>query len=439
MIWNNLYNYQQESIKKLLNHPKSILGLEAGLGKTITSLAWLEIMNNNLPISCNWILCAKSKIKEWEEDCAKWNLNTITLNKSTIKNSELIQKNPNTIYIVGYHAFANLYKSGNIPQTLNQLMIFDESQRLNGDNSNISKSVINLCKDRLPYVMLLSGTLHSTGYHDLANQCTILDIVRDKYHFENKYLIMENREFNGIKTKILSGYKNIDNLILELNNKGSLITSKDIYLPQRTRIEEFIEVTKSPEYDILNKHQVIDFYMAPNAGTKFQGLRMLCSNFISKDKEKVHYEPHKKQALKRVLSDSNNNKKRFLIFYNWNEELAQIEDICAELNRPLSYINGSKHNRDNFYKNENGIIAIQYQSGSEGVDGLQIANRVIYYSPTLSGGLFEQSQKRIDRIGQQENEVYYYYLRTPNTIEEDIYKNLTKYKSYTQKIWENKN
>lgn len=439
MIWDNLYDYQQDALKKVIHHPKSILGLEAGLGKTITSLAWLEIMNNDLPISCNWILCSKSKIKEWEEDCAKWNLDTITLNKSTIKNNELVHANPNTTYIIGYHAFANLYKSGNIPQTMNQLMIFDESQRLNGDNSNISKSVINLCKDRLPYVMLLSGTLHSTGYHDLANQCVILDIVRNKYHFESKYLIMDTREFNGIKTKVLSGYKNIDHLVSELNAKGSLITSKDINLKQRTRIEEFVDVDKSQEYDVLNKHQVIDFYMAPNAGTKFQGLRMLCSNFISKDKEKVQYTLHKKHALKRILNDSKLQNDRLLIFYNWNEELAQIEDICVELNRPLSYINGSKHNRDNFYKNENGIIAIQYQSGSEGVDGLQIANKVIYYSPTLSGGLFEQSQKRVDRIGQAKDEVYYYYLRTLNTIEEDIYKNLTKYKSYTQKIWENKN
>ena len=64
---------------------------------------------------------------------------------------------------------------------------------------------------------------------------------------------------------------------------------------------------------------------------------------------------------------------------------------------------------------------------------LQKANKVIYFSPTLSSELFEQSKKRIHRIG-QEQPCFYYQLVCG--IEQRIYATLAMRKDYTDKLFE---
>jgi SNF2 family DNA or RNA helicase len=54
----------------------------------------------------------------------------------------------------------------------------------------------------------------------------------------------------------------------------------------------------------------------------------------------------------------------------------------------------------------NTVTLIQYQAGSMGLN-LQKANKIVYFTPTLSSELFEQSKKRIHRIGQDQTCFYY--------------------------------
>ena len=61
---------------------------------------------------------------------------------------------------------------------------------------------------------------------------------------------------------------------------------------------------------------------------------------------------------------------------------------------------------------------VQYQAGAYGLN-LQLANKVIYYSLPLGIGscdLWEQSKKRIHRIGQDKT-CFYYYLLVKDSIE----------------------
>lgn len=255
---------------------------------------------------------------EWNEDIVKWGLGKPTLlNGSTFKNLKAIESNTEAspTYIMGYTAFANLWGKG-APGVKDQLMIFDESQKLNGDKSKISKSIINsITKGRINKIMLLSGTLHSTGYQDLGNISIITGLEKNIYSYKNKYLIFQENTFSGIKFKKLIGYKNIDDLIKRLNTVGVLTTSKNI-LPQRKINEKIINVPQGKEYKIFKKHSVLDFFIADNAATKFQGLRMLASNFIQKRNILQEYEPHKTKTLQELLNDPDLKNERVIIFYN---------------------------------------------------------------------------------------------------------------------------
>ena len=122
---------------------------------------------------------------------------------------------------------------------------------------------------------------------------------------------------------------------------------------------------------------------------------------------------------------------RFIVFYNFWDEYNMLVDAT---DRPVSVINGEEKDLSCYEEYSNSITLIQYQAGSMGLN-LQKANRVIYFTPPLSSELFEQSKKRIHRIG-QEKPCFYYYLTVKGSIEERIYKTLAKRRDYTERLFE---
>lgn len=101
---------------------------------------------------------------------------------------------------------------------------------------------------------------------------------------------------------------------------------------------------------------------------------------------------------------------------------------------PYSIVNGSVKNLISYDDCDNSITYIQYQAGAMGLN-LQKANKIIYFSPPLSSELYEQSKKRINRIG-QDRTCYYYNLTVTGSVEEKIYKTLAMRKDFTERLFE---
>ena len=101
--------------------------------------------------------------------------------------------------------------------------------------------------------------------------------------------------------------------------------------------------------------------------------------------------------------------------------------------RPFSEVNGTNKNLSHYDKWDNSITFVQYQSGAMGLN-LQKADTIIYFSLPLSSELFEQSKKRIHRIGQQHKCTYYIFM-CENSVEQKIYNTLQERKDYTDKLF----
>jgi SNF2 family DNA or RNA helicase len=114
-------------------------------------------------------------------------------------------------------------------------------------------------------------------------------------------------------------------------------------------------------------------------------------------------------------------------------ELELMKRLAEDLERPISEVNG--HNKDlTAYENEDdSITLVQYQAGAMGLN-LQKANKVIYFTLPLMSELFEQSKKRVHRIGQK-NTCFYYILLCRNSVEERILKTLEERKDYTDELF----
>ena len=145
------------------------------------------------------------------------------------------------------------------------------------------------------------------------------------------------------------------------------------------------------------------------------------------------YSKDKLQAFKDLVSSTQD---RLIVFYNFNDELYQMKQIAEELERPISEVNGHIQDMTAYEENDNSITLIQYQAGSMGLN-LQKANKIIYFTLPLMSELFEQSKKRIHRIGQK-MPCFYYTMTVKNSIEGDIKKVLEMRKDFTDELFERK-
>ena len=129
---------------------------------------------------------------------------------------------------------------------------------------------------------------------------------------------------------------------------------------------------------------------------------------------------------------------RLIIFYNFTAELEAMQKKLADLNRPYSVVNGSKKDLTAYDQSDDSITFIQYQAGAMG-GNYQKANKIIYFTLPLGKGscdMWEQSKKRIHRIGQAKP-CFYYYLLVKGTVEERNLAALKEGKELTDELFKN--
>jgi SNF2 family DNA or RNA helicase len=147
------------------------------------------------------------------------------------------------------------------------------------------------------------------------------------------------------------------------------------------------------------------------------------------------YNPQKVQAFRDLLESTQD---RLIVFYNFNCELVELQSACNDLERPYSMVNGSFKNLDAYENESNSVTLVQYQAGAMGLN-LQKANKIVYFSLTEEAELFQQSMKRIHRIGQK-RPCFYYMLICQNSIEDtEILPTLNIRKELTDDLFEEVN
>ena len=137
---------------------------------------------------------------------------------------------------------------------------------------------------------------------------------------------------------------------------------------------------------------------------------------------------HKLQYVKDLVDSTSD---RIIIFYNFKKELAALREV---IEKPISVVNGNEKDLSAYEQYDDSVTLIQYQAGAMGLN-LQKSNKIVYFSLTDKSELFEQSKKRIHRIG-QERPCFYYYLLTQGTIEWRMKEVLDERRDYTDALLE---
>ena len=286
--------------------------------------------------------------------------------------------------------------------------MIDESSLIQNETSKRAKFILK--KLHSENVILLSGTPTNGKYEKLWSQVQLLGWDISKELYWKHYVDVEWQKNNGFPQPIVKGYKNVERLKRKLREHGAQFLKTEEVLNLPNQIEQEIKISTIKEYRKFKKDSIVEINNELLVGdtilTKILYERQLCGQ----------YNQYKLAAFEDLIQSTED---RLIVFYNFNRELNILSQIVREYERPISIVNGAQKTLENYENYENSVTFIQYQSGAMGLN-LQKANKIIYFTLPLgkgSCGLWEQSKKRIHRIGQNQT-CFYYYLLCRHSIEE---------------------
>lgn len=424
----HLMPHQEDALNRTEQFNRCAYYLDMGLGKTFVGAEKMYLLNN----SVNLVICQKSKIDDWVQHFKDYypsdrvmNLTkkSEAINFRTLVDTEELYKMD--IQIVGVINYDLTFRRDWLLKISEFTMMLDESSLISNETAKRSKFILKM---RPESVILLSGTPTAGKYERLWSQVQLLGWNITKKAFYNSYVVTEWVENgDGFKREVITGYKHTEHLKKKLASYGCIFmkTSEVLELPEQTEQKIFFKSTKEYRYFIKNSYLMFDDVelVGDNNLTKMLYARQLCGQW---HKEKL-------EGLRDLVESTQD---RLIVFYNFTAELDAMQRVLNDLNRPYSVVNGQKKNLTAYENANDSITFIQYQAGAMG-GNYQKANKIIYYTLPLGKGscdMWEQSKKRIHRIGQAKP-CFYYYLLVKGTVEEKNLAALKEGKELTDELF----
>lgn len=419
----SLFTHQVKALEETKAFNKVAYYLDMGLGKTFVGAEKAIKLNKDI-----LLVCQKSKIRDWidhffthyidHKKCDETGAWCYDLTKDL--DMFLHSRYKIKIGVINYEL---TFRRPELLKLEHFTLMLDESSMITNPTAKRTKFIHRLNPDN---VILLSGTPTGGKYEKLWSQLRLLGWNISKDLFFKQYVIQEwIEDGSGFKIPYIVGYKNVDRLKMQLKEHGCIFmkTEEVFDLPEQIQIP--VMVTNTKEFRYFMRNSIVKLsdgteLIGDTALTKRLYARQLCGQYSKA-----------KMAAFQNLAESTDD--RLIVFYNFNEELHLMKEIVEEMGKPVSIVNGSIKDLTAYENETDSVTFVQYQAGAMGLN-LQKSNKIIYFTLPQSSEHFEQSMKRIHRIGQKNN-CFYYLLMVKNSVEEVILETLKMRRDYDDELF----
>lgn len=448
--WQN----QQEAMEFAIAHPSCMLNMDMGTGKTRVAIDTIFA----LPSTCRiLVVCPKAVVPVWRENLTKfapegrWACWDKATGSVKAKKEDLekwlysVTGSVKQFVVMNYDCVWRDPMGDFIRKHFFDTVILDESHRAKAAGSKVSKYLALLGK-YTQRKMCLSGTPMANSPLDVYGQYRFLDPTifgTNHARFLQEYAVM-----GGPELRFIVGFKNQK----RLNEKFASIayTCKMSDVADRLKLPEALppisKYVQLPSKDLrtmkeLNKEFVAEcgtgHVVVNNVIVKLVRLQQITSGFcvtkesVFDNEQEQELNTAKEDMLLEILQDLD-PKENVVVFCIFKHDLEAIRRAARANDRKDFELSGAENTLDDWKKSEGGVIAVQIQAGSEGVD-MTKANHAVYFSMPHSLAMYEQSKARLYRPGQT-RPVSFMHLIAENTIDESLYRSLVRKKDIIEAI-----
>ena len=321
------------------------------------------------------------------------------------------------------------------------LMAIDESTTIKNPEAKRTKNIVELGKNA-KYKRILTGSPVTKSPLDLYKQCEFLDPwLLDHtswYTFRTRYAVMKNMSFNGRTFQKVVGYKNLGELSEKLKPFSNRVLKDDcLDLPKKTFMKRIVQLTpdQNKVYTQMKKEALAilngKMLTTSNALTQLMRLQQItCGHFKSDDGTVQEVKSNRIDELIDVLNEIEG---KVVIWAHWQSDVKQIiKAIVDEFDQGclvdyygLTPQDERQQNIKRFQEDDKCRFFVGTpQTGGYGIT-LTAASNMIYYSNGYDLEKRQQSEARIDRIGQTKPMTYIDII-CEDTVDERIVKALRK-------------
>ncbi len=423
------HDYQRYATNFIINNPISAVLLEMGLGKSVISLSAInELMLDYFDVSRTLVIAPlRVAISTWPEEIKKWeHLKYLSYSVVTGSEKERLDalRKPAHIYIINRENVDWLITKSGFKWFFDMVVI-DELSSFKSYQAKRFKSLLK-ARPKVKRIVGLTGTPSSNGLMDLWAEFRLLDmgerLGRYITHYRQNFFVPDKRN-----QQMIFSYKPKDGAEKMIYSLISDITismkSKDfLKMPECIMNEVVVSLSEKEQklYDSLKKDMVLSVedeeIDAINAAALSSKLLQMANGAVYNDKkESIVIHDRKLDALEDLIEGANG--KPVLVAYWFKHDLERIKERFD-----VREIKTSKDITD-WNEGKIPIAVIHPASAGHGLNLQLGGSTLIWFSLTWSLELYQQTNARLYRQG-QDSTVVIHHILTKGTIDEDVMKAL---------------
>ena len=426
------HEYQQYATDFIIKNPTAAVFLEMGLGKSVIALtAILELCLERFEISRVLVIAPLRVARDtWPAEFQKWDhlkdlTYSVAVGTANERRAALRQKT--FVHIINRENVQWLIEDSGIPWQYDMVVI-DE---LSSFKSHQSKRFKSLMKARpgVRRMVGLTGTPSSNGLMDLWSEFRVLDmgkrLGRFITHYREQFFEPDRR--NGMQVfsyRPRAGaereiYRRIGDITISMRSADYLKMPECVMntVPVKLDSTEF-EVYEEMESKMVTELDGVEID-AVNAAALTGKLCQLANGAIyTPDGNTVFFHERKLDALEDLIEGANG--KPVLVAYWYKHDLARIQERFK-----VRELKSSKDITD-WNAGKIPVAVIHPASAGHGLNLQAGGSTLIWFGLTWSLELYQQTNARLWRQGQQAEIVVIHHIITRGTVDEDVMQSLSE-------------
>ena len=431
-----LHNYQVVAKDFIIGHPYAAVILDMGMGKTATTLSAVnELMFDRFEVT-KVLVIAPLRVANtvWSNEIEQWaELRHLRYSKivGTPKQRNVALQKDADIYIINRENLPWLVEKCS-PYFKWDMVVIDELSSFKSWQSKRFKAFMAM-RPYMKRIVGLTGTPSSNGLMDLFAEFKVIDggerLGRFIGEFRSRYFEEGRRNGNIVYEYIPMDYAEcqiqdkISDITISMKALDYLDMPELISTKKQVRMSE----KEKEKYSQFKKEYVLSELdglevTAANAASLTNKLVQLSNGAVySDDHTVVALHEQKLDALEDILESANGEP--VLVAYWFKHDLARIMGRLEKLNVKSRVMKTEEDIRE--WNKGNVPVGLLHPAGAgHGLNLQKGGHHLVWFGLTWSLELYQQTNARLWRQGQEAETVVIQHIVTEGTIDEEILKAL---------------